>query len=322
MKDAATWQFWIDVGGTFTDCIARRPDGTAAHAQAPEHGPIPDHHHGRKTQFGKPCTWHDPTRRSPPPAGIFRSATVSCECYPAKGASSATSSRASIPPRKALLHFDARCRPFHPPGTRGELFSGEEAPGLRHPLAAGRRLDEPLGAGARAARHDPRDQRPARTARARARPWSPPAVSATPCGSATRIGLICSTCASTSRRSFTKRWSNSTNASTPRGRVSAARSMKPHARKTRRVADRRDRIAGGLPAARLPQPGARGRRSAGSRRNRLRARLAYRRRVSPLAQVHRLPGRHDRARRLPDARAARLLPDGSSRKCRGRTCVS
>lgn len=22
------WQFWIDVGGTFTDCIARRPDGT------------------------------------------------------------------------------------------------------------------------------------------------------------------------------------------------------------------------------------------------------------------------------------------------------
>src|SRR5687768_11047166 len=22
------WQFWIDVGGTFTDCLARRPDGT------------------------------------------------------------------------------------------------------------------------------------------------------------------------------------------------------------------------------------------------------------------------------------------------------
>src|SRR3990167_4799066 len=25
---ANRWQFWIDVGGTFTDCIARRPDGT------------------------------------------------------------------------------------------------------------------------------------------------------------------------------------------------------------------------------------------------------------------------------------------------------
>ena len=23
-----TWEFWIDVGGTFTDCLARRPDGT------------------------------------------------------------------------------------------------------------------------------------------------------------------------------------------------------------------------------------------------------------------------------------------------------
>src|SRR5688572_4073014 len=22
------WQFWLDVGGTFTDCIARQPDGT------------------------------------------------------------------------------------------------------------------------------------------------------------------------------------------------------------------------------------------------------------------------------------------------------
>ena len=25
---ADRWQFWIDVGGTFTDCLARRPDGT------------------------------------------------------------------------------------------------------------------------------------------------------------------------------------------------------------------------------------------------------------------------------------------------------
>ena len=25
---AATWEFWIDVGGTFTDCLARLPDGS------------------------------------------------------------------------------------------------------------------------------------------------------------------------------------------------------------------------------------------------------------------------------------------------------
>ena len=30
----AQWQFWIDRGGTFTDIVARRPDGTLRHAQA------------------------------------------------------------------------------------------------------------------------------------------------------------------------------------------------------------------------------------------------------------------------------------------------
>ena len=27
MMDTARWQFWIDRGGTFTDLVARRPDG-------------------------------------------------------------------------------------------------------------------------------------------------------------------------------------------------------------------------------------------------------------------------------------------------------
>ena len=27
-RDARQWQFWIDRGGTFTDIVARRPDGT------------------------------------------------------------------------------------------------------------------------------------------------------------------------------------------------------------------------------------------------------------------------------------------------------
>src|SRR6185369_4382166 len=25
---AANWEFWIDVGGTFTDCLAKTPDGS------------------------------------------------------------------------------------------------------------------------------------------------------------------------------------------------------------------------------------------------------------------------------------------------------
>ncbi len=28
MSEGERWQFWIDVGGTFTDCLARRPDGS------------------------------------------------------------------------------------------------------------------------------------------------------------------------------------------------------------------------------------------------------------------------------------------------------
>ena len=32
------WQFWIDRGGTFTDIVARRPDGTAlTHKLLSEH---------------------------------------------------------------------------------------------------------------------------------------------------------------------------------------------------------------------------------------------------------------------------------------------
>ncbi len=30
MTQASRWQFWIDRGGTFTDIVARRPDGTLA----------------------------------------------------------------------------------------------------------------------------------------------------------------------------------------------------------------------------------------------------------------------------------------------------
>lgn len=33
------WQFWVDHGGTFTDIIARRPDGTLATHELPSKGP-------------------------------------------------------------------------------------------------------------------------------------------------------------------------------------------------------------------------------------------------------------------------------------------
>ena len=33
MNHGLKWQFWIDRGGTFTDIVARRPDGTLATAK-------------------------------------------------------------------------------------------------------------------------------------------------------------------------------------------------------------------------------------------------------------------------------------------------
>ena len=53
---------------------------------------------------------------------------------------------------------------------------------------------------------------------------------------------------------------------------------------------------------------------------RLRARFAFLA-GEPPAQVH-LPGRHDRPRRLPDARAARLLPAAARADARGRRALS
>ena len=38
MANEARWQFWVDRGGTFTDIVARRPDGTlVTHKLLSEH---------------------------------------------------------------------------------------------------------------------------------------------------------------------------------------------------------------------------------------------------------------------------------------------
>ncbi|MEE6280542.1 hydantoinase/oxoprolinase N-terminal domain-containing protein [Georgenia sunbinii] len=34
-----SWQFWVDRGGTFTDVVGRRPDGTLAVSKLLSHDP-------------------------------------------------------------------------------------------------------------------------------------------------------------------------------------------------------------------------------------------------------------------------------------------
>src|SRR5690606_20444112 len=56
------WQFWIDVGGTFTDCIARGPDGRLATCKTLSSGRIP----GAVAALGADRI-RDPLRESDPP---------------------------------------------------------------------------------------------------------------------------------------------------------------------------------------------------------------------------------------------------------------
>ena len=58
------WAFWIDQGGTFTDVIGRRPDGSLAALQGPlrEPGRVP-----RRRHSGRPSADGDPSGRSDSP---------------------------------------------------------------------------------------------------------------------------------------------------------------------------------------------------------------------------------------------------------------
>ena len=75
-------------------------------------------------------------------------------------------------------------------------------------------------AGRRSVGDDARHQRPARPAPAPERPWSPPAASATSCGSAIRTAPGCSIWRSASPSRCSRPWSRSTSGSPPTARCS------------------------------------------------------------------------------------------------------
>ncbi|MCH5374797.1 MAG: hydantoinase, partial [Planctomycetes bacterium] len=59
------WQFWIDVGGTFTDAFARRPDGVVLRTKVLSSGVTK----GQFTQSDRYRRWAvDPSRRVDPPS--------------------------------------------------------------------------------------------------------------------------------------------------------------------------------------------------------------------------------------------------------------
>jgi len=57
------WQFWLDVGGTFTDCIARRPDGEIVTHKTLSSGVVK----GRVERLLSATSWIDPGKAGDPP---------------------------------------------------------------------------------------------------------------------------------------------------------------------------------------------------------------------------------------------------------------
>jgi len=115
------WEFWIDVGGTFTDCLARSPQGELHTTKVLSSGLTK----GRADELPNRTELIDPLRRHEPD-GFWTG--VECSFLDPSG---------QILQTVEVTHFDAphnRLRFRKPlidqitPGTRYELRTGEEAP--------------------------------------------------------------------------------------------------------------------------------------------------------------------------------------------------
>ena len=132
--DPLPHEFWIDVGGTFTDCIARLPDGSLRIHKLLSTG--------RYLTTSDPASttgaWHDAAWQHAP-AGYFVGYRFKCDL---PGHGPLTRTVAAFDHIIGSLTFDSPLPATPPPGTRAELSSDDEAPvaGVRWllglPLAA------------------------------------------------------------------------------------------------------------------------------------------------------------------------------------------
>jgi len=138
MEESDILQFWIDVGGTFTDCIARLPDGTIRTHKLLSSGV----YKGAVGKGSDQRTILDPARRNDP-AGFFTGWKLRVQ-RPDGGYTEPV----------ALADFDAAegrmtlasPLPILPPaGATYELSCGLEAPVIGIRWLLGKRLEEPIG---------------------------------------------------------------------------------------------------------------------------------------------------------------------------------
>ncbi len=115
------WQFWIDVGGTFTDCVGRAPDGRIVTCKVLSSGVTK----GQVRERNGPRTIVDPTRSSDPPE-FWTGHTL--RLLNAEGRVAQTTAVAGFDASRSSLTTQDDLPTEVGPDTTYELLSGEEAP--------------------------------------------------------------------------------------------------------------------------------------------------------------------------------------------------
>ncbi len=131
------WEFWIDVGGTFTDCIARSPSAELLPIKVLSSGVTK----GQVEEVQGTNRIVDPLRR-PEPKEFWTGYSV--RFLDEHGETIATAKVSAFHPRMGVLSLEQMLPPSVGPGTRYELTAGEEAPILAIRTALALRLKEPI----------------------------------------------------------------------------------------------------------------------------------------------------------------------------------
>ena len=156
---AEPWEFWIDVGGTFTDCFGRRPDGTLLRHKLLSSGVTKGIVAGGSTRQ----VIVDPAR-AVDPADFWRHWRL--ELLDAQGRSIGALGRRRVRrSRRAVCGSARRWRSNPPPGSRYELSSTTRGAAGGDSLFASPGGRRARAAGARSTGNDARHERPVDAAR-------------------------------------------------------------------------------------------------------------------------------------------------------------
>lgn len=135
------WEFWIDVGGTFTDCIARTPEDDIVTLKVLSSGVTKGQVEACTEQDGSRRTVRDSARLTDPP-DFWTGYEIR---FLSEGGSELHTNRVvGFDAESGLLQVDQQLPPSVGPGTRYELSSGEDAPLLAIRTLLELRLDQPI----------------------------------------------------------------------------------------------------------------------------------------------------------------------------------